>query len=93
MSNRILKNPVAWAAAVGFIMPLFWGVLAFLNFNAAESRSSDLFWDAVHITCPFWDLNLAGDADLFLLPCLNAALYGLVTFLFIRIKRSVVTAT
>src|SRR5947208_16958895 len=91
ISIRILKSPVAWAAVVGFAMPIFWGVLAFLNFNAPQSRSSDRFWDAVHITCPFWDLNLFGDADLFLLPCINAALYGLTAFLLLGMKRSVVT--
>jgi hypothetical protein len=91
MSTRILKSPVAWAAAVGFVVPIFWTVQAFLNFNARESKSSDIFWRAVHITCPFWDLNAFGDADLFFLPFINAAFYGLVVFVLLTIKRSFAT--
>jgi len=90
-SNRILKSPVVWAAAAGFVVPIFWTVQAFLNFNAPESRSSDIFWDAVHITCPFWDLNVLGDAGILLLPFINAALYGAVAFIFLGITRAIMT--
>jgi hypothetical protein len=37
---------------VGFVVPIFWGVLSFVLFNAPQSPLADLYWDAVHITSP-----------------------------------------
>jgi hypothetical protein len=67
-------------------MPLFWGILGFIFFTAHESIWTDLFWDAVHITCPFW--NIQGVPGLILTPLLNAIIYAFIAFLWVKRKRT-----
>ncbi len=74
---------------VGFVVPLFWLFLSFILFTAHQSRWTDIYWLIVHITCPVWNLQ-GSDIGLLLVPFANAALYGLVGFLLIKIKRAVV---
>src|SRR5262249_39712294 len=72
------KRRVVWAAGIGFFVAVFWTVLAFLLFAARPSIWIDIFWKAVHITCPFWALPFPNGLDLVARPLLNAALYGLI---------------
>lgn len=71
-----MKKWILLATFIGFIMPLFWGILSFAYFTAPQSRWTDLFWRAVHVTCPLWDLQV----PTVLTPFLNAGLYGLIVF-------------
>jgi hypothetical protein len=51
--ERIAKRVALWSA-LGFFVPIFWGVLGFIFFSAPESRWTDLFRNLVYITCPPW---------------------------------------
>jgi len=64
------------AAIGGFLVPLFWGVAAFILFNAPESAWTSAFWSLVYLTCPFW--ILPGTAGMILMPIFNAGLYALI---------------
>jgi hypothetical protein len=39
---------------MGAFVPIFWGVVSFIFFNAPESHWTDLYWNVVHVTCPAW---------------------------------------
>jgi hypothetical protein len=57
------ERKTSWIFAsgvVGALVPLFWIVMGFLLFNMPQSRASDLFGDAVYITCPSWLLPADG---------------------------------
>jgi ABC-type dipeptide/oligopeptide/nickel transport system permease component len=78
-AERIAKRVAIWAA-LGFAVPIFWGVMAFIFFNAREARWTDLFWYSVYVTCPPWLLP-ENSWSLWITPVANAALYGIVAFL------------
>jgi hypothetical protein len=61
---------------VGALIPLFWGIVAFVLFNLPEGPASRLFWKAVYVTCPFWIIE--GKKALILMPILNGIIYGLL---------------
>ena len=71
-----VNRQIIVAAGVGFFAPIFWGIAAFVLFNAPESTFTNVFWNLVHTTCPFW--NLPGMAGMLLMPFLNAGLYALL---------------
>ncbi len=77
--ERIAKRVALWMA-IGAFVPIFWGVLGFIEFNARESKWTDLFWNLVYITCPPWQLP-ENDWSMVETPLANAVLYGLVAFL------------
>jgi hypothetical protein len=86
-----MKRILIVSAVVGFAVPVFWGVLAFVDFNGPEGRLSDLFWDAVYITCPPWLIPEESPlGNWFVTPFLNAALYASIALvaygLFMLIK-------
>jgi hypothetical protein len=60
---------------IGALIPLFWGILAFLLFNL-EGLGGSIFWDAVYLTCPFWIIE--GKWALVLMPLLNGLTYALL---------------
>jgi hypothetical protein len=76
MSKKWRRWKVAASAGfgIGALVPLFWGVLALVTFNAPEGRFSNLFWRAVYLTCPFWVIG--GQKALVLMPLLNGLLYS-----------------
>jgi hypothetical protein len=80
-----MKKWTLLAAGIGFVMPILWGVVGFVYFTAPQSRSTDLFWTVVHVTCPFWDLA-GGIVSTILTPFLNAGLYGVIAFSFAKLK-------
>ena len=88
MKHVVTRMPtrVKVAAAIGFLAPIFWGILAFIFFNAAESFLTTLFWYLVYVTCPFW--FLPGRLGMWLMPFLNAALYVLIAAGTLRFRRT-----
>jgi hypothetical protein len=76
---RIAKRVALWMA-LGAFVPLFWGVAAFIEFSAPNSKWTDLFWNLVYITCPPWLLP-ENDWSMVVTPLANAVLYGFVAFL------------
>jgi hypothetical protein len=80
-----LKKIALGGFILGALVPLFWGVLAFILFNAPEGWFSRAFWDAVYLTCPFWSIN--GGKALVLMPLLNGCMYAaVVTCLFTVVR-------
>jgi hypothetical protein len=77
--ERIAKRVALWMA-LGAFVPIFWGVVAFIEFNAPNSKWTDLFWNLVYITCPPWLLP-ENDWSMVVTPLANAVLYGLAAFL------------
>jgi hypothetical protein len=76
-----MKRLVVVSACVGFAVPIFWGVLAFVTFNAPQNAMSDMFWLTVDRTCPPWLITGTSIfARSLATPLLNAALYGSVAF-------------
>jgi hypothetical protein len=84
--ERLAKRIFIWMV-IGALVPIFWGVVAFINFNARQSKWTDLFWNLVYITCPPWLLP-ENDWSMVLTPLANAVLYGLVAFLVSMAIRS-----
>jgi hypothetical protein len=68
-----------WGGLVGFCVPVFWGALSFVLFNAKQSPWTDAYWHLVYTTCPPWLLNIPS----LLVPVLNAALYVLLVSVFL----------
>jgi hypothetical protein len=77
--KRIAKRVALWMA-IGAFVPIFWGVAAFIGFNARESKWTDLFWNLVYITCPPWLLPET-NWSMVVTPLANAVVYGLAAFL------------
>ena len=74
MEHQIIhRRPLIVSGVVGFCVPTFWGILAFLMFNWPEGAFSRVFWGLVYITCPFW--RIEGAKALWLMSPLNALLY------------------
>lgn len=78
MSRRLI-----WWLAIGFCVPIAWGIFSFILFSAKESAWITTFWWCVYITCPFWLLP-TNTATTILTPVLNALLYGIIAFLVIK---------
>jgi hypothetical protein len=78
---RIVKRLVLWSA-LGFSVPIFWGAMSFIVFGARESRSTDLYWNLVYITCPPWLLP-ENSWSMWITPIANAFLYALAAFLIL----------
>jgi hypothetical protein len=82
-------STVAKAAVFGFLVPVFWTVVGFLFFTARESIWTNLYWKAVHGTCPLWVLNFPDGIDVIAQPLLNAMVYGGVLMLYCKVKEEV----
>jgi hypothetical protein len=75
----LVKRFVVVSSCVGFLVPIFWGVVGFLTFSAPENVHAEMFWDTVHRTCPPWLITGPSIfAESWATPVLNAALYGAV---------------
>lgn len=72
---------------IGACVPLFWGVLGFVLFNAPEGLGSRIFWDAVYLTCPFWIIE--GNKALVLMPLLNGIAYALLFSVIAALHRRI----
>jgi hypothetical protein len=80
-----MKKHVIQCAVVGFAVPIFWGVMSFVLFNAKESVWTTVYWYLVYVTCPFW--LLPANVTPILTPVFNAALYGILAFLILSVVR------
>jgi hypothetical protein len=85
-----LPKIIRKAAIIGGLVPLWWGVLSFVFFNARESVWTNTYWTIVYATCPFW--YLPGDAGMILMPILNAGLYALVAAGLVTIRKGLKSA-
>jgi hypothetical protein len=47
------KRIVIWGL-VGCAVPIFWGIVSFIFFNATDSIWTDIYWYTVYATCPSW---------------------------------------
>jgi hypothetical protein len=79
ISRRARKGILIWGL-VGCAVPIFWGLVGFILFNAKESTWTNIYWYSVYITCPPW-LILENSWSLFLTPFLNGVLYAGVALL------------
>jgi hypothetical protein len=64
---------------VGALIPLFWTVVSFLAFGGHEGRLTEIYWNCVYFTCPFW--RTTEDGALIVISSLNAGLYGLLSIM------------
>ena len=72
--NITFKRFVVPATIVGFLLPIVWGGLEFVFFDAPESFLTKMFFFIAYATCPPWFISgFWGDIGS---PFLNAALYG-----------------
>jgi hypothetical protein len=85
-----IRSKILMWAAVGFMVPVFWGVLSFILFNAHESLWTDIYWYLVYITCPSWLLPESSLSWL-VTPLLNACLYGSIAMVIVLIRRAMQT--
>ncbi len=74
-----LKKVVIMSSVVGFAVPIFWGMVGFIMFNAPNGPLTDLYYALSFYTCPPMRIpdNLTWGHFL-MTPFLNAALYGVV---------------
>jgi hypothetical protein len=82
----IRKHGLIWAV-VGLGVPIFWGALSFILFNAPNSWWTDMYWNLVYITC-LSRLLPEYSASWVITPILNAVLYGAVAMAAVSISRT-----
>jgi hypothetical protein len=82
--KRIL---LVWAI-IGAAVPLFWGILGFILFNAPQNIWADIFWYSVYVTCPPWLLP-ENDLSWLITPLLNGALYSGLALLLLSAAKLV----
>jgi hypothetical protein len=68
-----IRRIVTFAMVIGFIVPIFWGILS-LALMGAKGPWTETYWTIVHVTCPPWSIDVGPVAT----PILNALLYGAV---------------
>jgi hypothetical protein len=76
---------------IGFFVPVFWGVLGLILFNAPEGLFSNVFWNMVYVSCPFW-LILPEQYAFWLIAPLTATLYMSI-YCIVRILYYTVVST
>lgn len=80
------KRIIVWAVVAGFLLPIVWGSLEFVFFNAHDSPLVEVFFAVAYITCPPWLIpGFWGDLGS---PLLNAALYGMVAYAVAGLRSS-----
>lgn len=79
------RTKIVRAVIIGALVPVFWGCLGFILFNA-NGRWTDFYWYLVYLTCPFW--IIPGSIGTVLAPVLNGTLYGLIAFAFYSYRTS-----
>jgi hypothetical protein len=68
------KRIVIWGL-VGGAVPILWGIVSFIFFNARESIWTDIYWYTVYATCPSWLLPETKLSWL-VTPLLNGVFYA-----------------
>jgi len=84
-----MKFRVGIAAAIGFLLPVFFGFVAVLLFSP---RASNFWRTAVlripYLLCPVLLLTDISSTWWYLSPLTNATLYGLIAYLWIRVRKA-----
>jgi hypothetical protein len=80
-----LKQSIVIGFGIGALVPLFWGVLSMLLFNVPEGPFSRLFWQAVYVTCPSWEID--GRKAWVLMPLFNGCMYAGIAVLITAVFR------
>ena len=76
---------VALISGIGFLMPVFWGTMEFLAFNARSDGVLTTIRAGGYVICPPWLLpGIWGDMAS---PILNAILYGGLASAVLFIRR------
>lgn len=76
---------VALISGVGFLMPIFWGMMEFLAFNSRSDAAFTAIRAGGYVTCPPWLLpGIWGDLAS---PILNAILYAGVAWAVLATRR------
>jgi hypothetical protein len=77
------------AAAVGFLLPVFFGFVAVLLFSP---RASNFWINTVlripYVLCPVLLLSDSSSTWWYLSPFTNAALYGVLAYLWLRVRKA-----
>jgi hypothetical protein len=69
------RNRIVIWGLVGCAVPVFWGTVSFIFFNARESKWTDIYWYTVYVTCPSWLLPETQFSWL-VTPLLNGVFYA-----------------
>ena len=82
------KRSVINFSVLGFAVGVLWMFVEWMMFNAGDSAATSTLLVLANVTCPFlatplWDVGWGN----ILIPFLNAALYGFVTWLVLYIRR------
>jgi hypothetical protein len=72
--DRRKRTVMIWGL-IGCVVPIFWGVVSFIFFNARESIWTTIYWYTVYATCPSWLLPET-DFSWLVTPLLNGVLYA-----------------
>lgn len=83
-----MRKRILIAAILGFIVPIVYGFIEMLFFNAQDTLLVEFFagW-LPRILCPAWMLA-DGSAFWFIaIPFLNAATYALIAYLLLQTKK------
>lgn len=81
-----MRRLIVISSAVGFLVPIFWGILGFILFSAPQSRFTDLYWATVYVTCPAWfNPGLWGSI---IMPFANAVLYAGIAYFLVTTMRT-----
>jgi hypothetical protein len=72
---------ICGAAVLGALVPIFWSILGFVNWNA-KGHWADMFWRLVYLTCPSWLLPENGLSWL-ITPAVNAVMYAAIAAILI----------
>jgi hypothetical protein len=84
MSAGSSKRLFLRGALIGALVRIFWGVLGFVFWGGRNSWLTDLFYDAIYVTCPPWLIPipdrgvLGGVLGDLVTSTVNAVLYGTV---------------
>lgn len=85
-----MKKRFIWViAAIGFMMPIVWGIMELVFMHARLAPRAERTWNTLRlVTCPVWNLDLPGFASIGF-PILNAMLYAGVTSVVLKVAENV----
>lgn len=81
------KKYLIVAALIGFVVPIFWGILAMVLFNLQHPFWTKVFWVCVYVTCPGWLIPGGRDWVIIATPFANALVYVLITYAWLIIRQ------
>jgi hypothetical protein len=84
-----MKLKIGIAAAIGFLLPVICGFVAVLMISPRAGN----FWINIalripYVLCPVLLLSDSSSTWWYLSPLTNAALYGVIAYLWLRVKKA-----